>query len=75
MIRCQCNVLGEWQCWQKQSHCHKCFLCKKLLFAGDVFSSIQDYLPDEYKQLFKNVNCEGLSQPFKFTYTVTALAV
>ena len=54
-------------------HC-KCSLCKELLIAGDDSSSIYDYLPDEYKQLFKNVNSRGLLQLSKFIYTVMALA-
>ena len=36
---------------------------------------IHHYLPDEYEQLFENVNRGGLSQPSEFIYTVTALAV
>ena len=42
--------------------------------CNDSFS-IHHYLPDEYKQLFENVNCGGQSQPFEFIYTETALAV
>ena len=45
---------------------HKCFSCKELLVAGDDFFSIHHYLPDEYKQLFENVNCGSLSQPSEF---------
>ena len=54
---------------------HKCSSCKKLLIAGDDSFSIHHYLPDEYKQMFENVQCGGLSQPSKFIYTGTALAV
>ena len=43
------------------SCCCKCSSCKELLVAGDDFFSIHHYLPDEYKQLFENVNCRGLS--------------
>ena len=53
----------------------KCSSCKELLIAGDDSFSIHHYLPDEYKQLFENVNRGGLSQPSEFIYTVTALAV
>ena len=35
----------------------KCFSCKELLIAGDNFFPIHHYLSDEYKKLFKNVNC------------------
>ena len=56
-------------CWRK------CSPCKELLIAGDDSFSIHHYLPDEYKQLFENVNCGGLSQPSQFIYTVRALAV
>ena len=48
------------------SCCCKCSSCKELLVAGDDFFSIHHYLPDEYKQLFKNVNCGGLSQLSEF---------
>ena len=48
------------------SCCRKCSFCKELLVAGDDFFSIHHYLPDEYKQLFENVNCGGLSQLSKF---------
>ena len=57
------------------SWCRKCSSCKELLIAGDDSFSIHHYLPDEYKQLFENVNFGGLSQPSEFIYTVTALAV
>ena len=53
----------------------KCSSCKELLIAGDDSFSIHHYRPDEYKQLFKNVSCGGLSQPSEFIYTVTALAL
>ena len=56
------------------SCCHKCSSCKELLIASDNSFSIHHYLPDE-TQLFENINCGSLSQPFKFIYTVTALAV
>ena len=60
----------------RSTSCHcKCSSCKELLFAGDDFFSIHHYLPDEYKQLFENVNCRNLLQLSKFIYTVTALAV
>ena len=36
---------------------HKCSSCNKLLIAGDDSFSIHHYLPDEYKQMFENVNC------------------
>ena len=36
---------------------HKCSSCKELLIAGDDSFSIHHYLPDEYKQMFENVNC------------------
>ena len=49
--------------------------CKELLIAGDDSFSIHHYPPDEYKQLFENVNCGSLSQPSEFIYTGTALAV
>ena len=57
------------------SCCCKCFSRKKLLIAGDDSFSIHHYLPDEYKKLFKNINCVGLLQPSEFIYTVTVLAV
>ena len=53
----------------------KCSFCKELLIAGDDSFSIHHYLPDEYKQLFENVNCGGLSQPSEFIYSGTALAM
>ena len=56
-------------CWRK------CSSCKELLIASDDSFSIHHYLPDEYKQLFENVNCGGLSQPSQFIYTLRALAV
>ena len=37
---------------------HKCSSSKKLLIAGDDFFLIHHYLPDEYKQMFKNVHRE-----------------
>ena len=47
--------------------CHrKCSSFKELLVAGDDFFSIRHYLPDEYKQLFENVNCVGLLQLSEF---------
>ena len=49
------------------SHCCKGSSCKELLIAGDDTSSIHVYLPDEYKQLFKNINHWCLLQPFEFT--------
>ena len=57
------------------SRCQKCSSCKELLIASDNFFSIYHYLPDEYRQLFENINCGGPSLPMKFIYTVTALAV
>ena len=57
------------------SFCLKCSSCKELLIAGDDSFSFHHYLPDEYKQLFENINCGGLSQSFEFIYTGTALAV
>ena len=57
------------------SYRRKCASCKELLIAGDDSFSIHHYLPDEYKQLFENVNCGGLLLPSEFIYTVTALAV
>ena len=57
------------------SFCHKCSSCKKLLIADDDSFPSHNYLPDEYKELFKNINRGGLSQPFELIYTVTALAL
>ena len=50
------------------SCCRKCSSCKELHVADDDFFSIHHYLPDEYKQLFENVNCVGLSQPSEFIF-------
>ena len=55
-------------------HC-KCSSCKELLITGDDSFSIYHYLPDEYKQLFENINRRSLSQSSEFIYTVTALAL
>ena len=54
---------------------HKCSSCKDLHIAGDNFFSIHHHLPDEYKQMFENVNCGVQSQPSQFIYTGTALTV
>ena len=57
------------------SFCRKCSSCKELLIAGEDSFLIHHYLSDEYKQLFENINCGGLSQPSEYIYTVTALAM
>ena len=53
----------------------KCSSCKEFLIAGDDYFSIHHYLPDEYKQLFKNINRGGLPQQFEFIYIVIVLAL
>ena len=50
-------------------------LPERVAYCRNDFFSTHHYLPDEYKQMFENVNFVGLLQPSEFIYTGTALAV